>query len=143
MLARINAYVNVHICMNSIHILMYMCIYEYIHTCIHAHVCKVVSEVYGGYTELCVNFPRKSNLKRFPLYTQIIAFCQLKWQGNVFTTGHTPGECLQRKPGGVIYKYNPISWKAEAEGWLVQGQPELHSAPCKEEVGGLEGQFRD
>lgn len=81
MLARINAYANVHICMNSIHILMYMCIYEYIHTCIHAHVCKVVSEIYGGYTELCVNFPRKSNLKRFPFYIQIIGFLPTQMAG--------------------------------------------------------------
>lgn len=61
----------------------------------------------------------------------------------MFTTGHTPGECLQRNPGGVIYMYSPITWEAEAGGWLAQGQPELHHAPCKEEVGGLEGQFRD
>lgn len=63
------------------------------------------------------------------------------------------GECVQprahsrrmssKKAWGVIYMYSPITWEAEAGGWLVQGQPELHSALCKEEVGGLAGQFRD
>lgn len=81
MLARINVYVSVHICINSIHILMLMWTREYIHIGIHTHVCKVVSKIHSGYTELCVNLPRKSNLKRFPFYIQIIDFLAAQMAG--------------------------------------------------------------
>lgn len=137
MLARLHTYVCIcaYICMNSIHIFVHMCTHEYRHTGIHTHVCEVVSHIHGGYPEICVNFPKKSNMKRFPSYIHINCLATQMAGGCVHHRDHSR-RTSQRKSGGVIHMHNPITWETEAGGWPVQGQPELHCVACKKERSG-------